>query len=263
MSRPVNPKASLEQRICKECAVEVVRDPVAEVAEWFVTRPTVPPELSTTHEVCAACASLIAIGQDHESRCLFRCQRLELSTLGWTSALSEALRSDLRRGTDLAFRLSTRLVSHVIRQLLSSGRTESPLIVPIPTSGTRDAVMELGQMVAADLELPLLRAITRVKTRSTRDSGAVRRAAIAREEYSAHLSARGVEGRSAILFDDVVTTGNTMAAVARILFESGASQVYPVSIDRTVSARVLQRVPNRAQDTCPHIASTLRDAGRM
>src|SRR5205814_10733375 len=139
-----------------------------------------------------ACVPLVSLGVAHESSCVMRAAGLELTTLGWASGLSQALRSDLRRGTDLAYRLSTRLVSGMIRSHAAYDSPGTRLIVPIPTSGSKDSVSVLAGMVGTDVGLPVLHAVVRTKRRSTRDSAAVRRAAIARQEYSAHLSAREV-----------------------------------------------------------------------
>jgi hypothetical protein len=50
-----------------------------------------------------------------------------------------------------------------------------------------------------------------------------------------------------------VTTGHTMTGVAQLLLKAGAQIVLPAAIDRSVSPRVLQRLPTTAPDTCPHI----------
>lgn len=49
------------------------------------------------------------------------------------------------------------------------------------------------------------------------------------------FSARGVEGKSVMVIDDVITTGQTAREVSRTLKRAGASRVIFVSIGRTVS----------------------------
>ncbi len=48
------------------------------------------------------------------------------------------------------------------------------------------------------------------------------------------FSASGVEGRSVMVIDDVVTTGRTASEIAGVLKRAGAERIYFVSVGRTI-----------------------------
>jgi predicted amidophosphoribosyltransferase len=82
---------------------------------------------------------------------------------------------------------------------------------------------------------------------------AQQRARIAQNEYYLIDNAAVlVGGKDVILIDDRVTTGHTLAGVARLLRKVGACAVTPLVLDRTISARVLQRA-GRQPVVCPHV----------
>jgi phosphoribosylpyrophosphate synthetase len=71
-------------------------------------------------------------------------------------------------------------------------------------------------------------------------------------EYRANDAAGEVAGRTVLLVDDMVTTGHTLAGIAKLLSAAGAASVQPVVLDRAVSPRTLQRADNRGPDACHH-----------
>jgi len=72
------------------------------------------------------------------------------------------------------------------------------------------------------------------KTRNTPSQVGLERKDRERNLKSA-FSARGVEGKSVMVVDDVITTGHTAQEVSKALKRAGASRVIFVSIARTVS----------------------------
>lgn len=131
------------------------------------------------------------------------------------------------------------------------------VIVPVPTSapaGRPDPMLRLALSIGEKIDVPVVAALSRQKRRSARKSVSEVRGRIVEQEYEVSSDAAAVTNRHVILLDDMVTTGQTLAGAARLLANAGAEMIRPVVLDRTVSERILQRVPRRAPENCPHAA---------
>jgi len=119
----------------------------------------------------------------------------------------------------------------------ASGGTPAPdWIVPAPTSSDRlekrgyDQAHLLAAVLARELSAPVLPALTKVSrlggfTESqTSKSQSERMQALEGHIRCTKAGAR-VAGKRVLLVDDVVTTGSTMAACAKVLYEAGAAEV--------------------------------------
>jgi predicted amidophosphoribosyltransferase len=115
-------------------------------------------------------------------------------------------------------------------------------------------MLRLARSIGEEIDVPVVAALSRQKRRSARKSVLEVRGRIVDEEYRVTSDAAAVTNRHVILFDDMVTTGQTLAGAARLLANAGAEMIRPVVLDRTVSERVLQRVPGRAPENCRHAA---------
>lgn len=114
------------------------------------------------------------------------------------------------------------------------------LLVPVPVHEGRrrergyDQAALIAEAAAADLGIPWQAAL--VRTRATTAQYHLDRRHRASNVADAFLvapPARGaVEGRWAVLVDDVVTTGATLCASARALLDAGATAVSAVTVAR-------------------------------
>lgn len=109
----------------------------------------------------------------------------------------------------------------------------SGTIVPVPPAGLRlrrrgfDPAGELAAALAERLDAPLERCLAR--------RGARRQVGRRRAERIGHppqIHATGPAPRSAMLVDDVLTTGSTLTACAKALRAAGASRVVAVTFAR-------------------------------
>jgi len=197
----------------------------------------------------SACASCVAALPWNANAC--RACALPLTRAGETSVCSDCLRdsppqdrswaafryeSPIRQAiVELKFR--GRLApAHVVGGLMAEqlARRAAPLpevLVPMPLYVRRlqrrgyNQAVELGRELARRLSLPLAsRAARRVRAtlEQTRLDGAARR----RNVRGAFLvDPRSVRGRHVALLDDVITTGATVAELARATRAAGATHI--------------------------------------
>lgn len=109
------------------------------------------------------------------------------------------------------------------------------VIIPVPTSNKRirergyDQSVLLARGLARTRNLTYVAALVRV--RDTRQTGSTRRERI-RQQRGAFIVTKEsyVKGKSILLVDDIVTTGATLDAAARVLLAAGATDVNAVVI---------------------------------
>jgi predicted amidophosphoribosyltransferase len=151
----------------------------------------------------------------------------------WSSAPHEGVARDLvaalkfRRLLPVAELMAERI------EWLAPADLLSPEIVPVPTARLRslargfDPAAEIAKALAACTELPLSACLTR--------SGGGRQVGKRRAQRIGHpplIRAKGEVPRSALLVDDVLTTGATLSSCARALRSAGAIRIVAVTFSR-------------------------------
>jgi predicted amidophosphoribosyltransferase len=118
-------------------------------------------------------------------------------------------------------------------QWLAPAHMLSGTIVPVPSTPARlrgrgfEPAGELAVALAERLEAPIERCLLRRGT-----GRQVGRRRVERLAHPPDIRARGRAPRSALLVDDVLTTGATLTACARALRAAGASRVVAVTFAR-------------------------------
>ncbi|MGC2237993.1 MAG: phosphoribosyltransferase [Pyrinomonadaceae bacterium] len=202
-----------------------------------------PDSLIATHAVCQYCLDLYAKKYRHESTCLFAKLGLRLQACGWATPASTQVLKSIKQKNNAYFKP----LQNLIVNLLEEFNLKNVVIVPIPLGKMpvwktwKDFLQNLAMSVEGVEVCPL---INRDKQHSTRKSVAQIRAQIAREEYEISPSSTELlKDRKVVLLDDNVTTGHTMVRCAEMLLSYKPSSLFLLSLDRTISARVLQRCP--------------------
>jgi ComF family protein len=113
------------------------------------------------------------------------------------------------------------------------------LVVPVPLHWLRqwerryNQADALAEGLAKQLKFPVRRLLKRVvSTPKLADLGLTARNAVMRGAFRARTRSR-ITGRTALLVDDVMTTGATCSAAARALKQAGAVRVVVCVIART------------------------------
>jgi predicted amidophosphoribosyltransferase len=151
----------------------------------------------------------------------------------WSAAPHEGVARELV--VALKFRallpVATLMAERIAR--LAPGHILSGEVVPVPTARVRsvrrgfDPAVEIGAALAAGADLPLCPCLHR--------RGAGRQVGRRRGERLGRpprIEATGEAPRSAVLVDDVLTTGSTLSAAARALRQGGAVRVVAVTFAR-------------------------------
>ncbi len=127
------------------------------------------------------------------------------------------------------------------------------VVVPVPLAAGRlarrgfDQAGELARALVRVLgrdhgrRLPVLAALARVRETPPQAGGPAERAANVRGAFAlrealARARVSGVAGRAVLLVDDVMTTGATASACARVLRRAGARVVYALTVARAVAS---------------------------
>jgi len=238
--------------LCLECQQKTQTSEGTQIAQRLLLAPVVPAGFEETHELCRSCSDLRAKGDGHARRCALAQAGVDLHCGGWATPFSEYLRSDLRARTPKWTNVAASILGNSIAPL---ARHKKTVLVPIPvstkarrTDGLLDAVLELSRRTG----IPVLRAILRDRRASTRRSVAQIRRRIVEEEYRLDPTiVPNLRGARVVLIDDTVTTGATIAGIAKLLRAHDVAEIIPVSIDRTITPRLRQRLPG-GFSRCPH-----------
>lgn len=191
--------------------------------------------------LCAACGRICRPEAALCSRCTRRLAAAEpLAGSGapgldraWSTAPHEGVARDLvaalkfRRLLPVAELMADRI------QWLAPSTLLSGTIVPVPTAPLRSALRgfdpaaEIAAALARRAELPVQACLTR--------RGGGRQVGKRRAQRIGHppvIQARGKVPRSALLVDDVLTTGATLSACARALRASGSVRIVAITFAR-------------------------------
>lgn len=153
--------------------------------------------------------------------------------LAWSAAPYEGVARDLVAA--LKFRALMPVASLMAERILrlAPDHVLSGDVVPVPTARARslrrgfDPACEIATALAAAAGLPLRPLL--VRRGAGRQVGRRRAERLARPP---RIRAKGEAPRSALLVDDVLTTGATLSASARALREAGALRVAAVTFAR-------------------------------
>jgi predicted amidophosphoribosyltransferase len=240
--------------LCDQCQAAAGAEGDGEaIATRLVLPHRVPPELVGTHALCPACLDLRRLGDRHEARCKLGRANLSLTSGGWATPVSEALRRALRRPSPHA----TAVLGNILASALRRHAGSADIVVPVPLASARaklDPLLRLSQEICQRLGLTVIPVVTRLKEQCTRASVARQREQIVIEEYRiAPDLAAPLAGARVLLVDDNVTTGATLCGIATLLRAAGVKLVVPVTVDRTISPRLRQRVAESVALPCIHL----------
>jgi ComF family protein len=158
---------------------------------------------------------------------------LPLVQLEWCAPFTGAVRAALH---GLKYGGERRLAEPIGRAMAARWRETGAggdLLVPVPIHAARarergyDQAVLLASVAARELGLPWLPALRRARhtTPQFELGRRARRANVAGAFELAEVAGPAVRGRWVVLVDDVVTTGSTLGACARVLYDSGALAV--------------------------------------
>ena len=146
------------------------------------------------------------------------------------------------------------MAANILEPVVTAELRADSVIVPMPTGPSgHDGVLAVAELVAERAGMRVISALARDRRRSARRNVAQIRRKIADTEYSlVNGIGDDIQGLPVVLLDDTVTTGSTMTAAARLLRAAGCETLVPGSIDRTISARLAQRLSIDARARCQH-----------
>ncbi|MDD3694633.1 MAG: ComF family protein [Lentisphaeria bacterium] len=128
---------------------------------------------------------------------------------------------------------------HMLQAWQSHGAPARPeLLVPVPLHWRREMqrgynqATLIAEFLSREMKIPCLEALTR-KRKTAQQAG------LSREERMRNLKNAfalknniSVKGRSILLLDDVLTTGNTLQEASRVLLQAGAAELSVICIAR-------------------------------
>jgi hypothetical protein len=170
----------LATALCEDCRQEAQLLAGEQRALDLLWAPEVPAGYAGTHKLCPSCLDLCQKSGHHERRCVLVSAYLNLTTGGWATPASAALREDLRAVEPRWRGIAENILTSVIRRCLRPGT------IPVPTSGgggRQDTLVEIARTVGGCLGLVEVPAVARAKSGSTRSSVAQIRRRIAEKEY--------------------------------------------------------------------------------
>jgi predicted amidophosphoribosyltransferase len=251
----LEPRSEFLQAFCRKCLQSGAPDGCGLSFSAILAPIRLPDELEGTHAICSFCLALYQRKYRHEETCIFAKTGLHLIAGGWVTPASYEVRQSVRR-VSFPYR---RPLTNLVRSLLRVAVAENSVIAPIPMSspGRKDRWLQIAtdaaEGIAGARVLPL---ISRNKQRSARKSVAQERALIAREEYSVDEEiARSIAPRARIIIvDDNVTSGETIVRCAELVRSLDPDTIQPLSVDRALSGRALQRCPPVSKLECSYFA---------
>jgi ComF family protein len=153
------------------------------------------------------------------------------------------------KGSILAFKHADRLdlVPSFARWLARAGRdlmADTDIIAAVPLHRSRlwsrrynqaaELARHLARLSGKRFEPDLIERVRRTQSQGDMPSASARRRNVAGAFRLAQGTASQVKGRTILVIDDVLTTGATVDACARILKRSGAKAVYVLALARVV-----------------------------
>ncbi len=160
-----------------------------------------------------------------------------VAPLGYVEPVTRMVHRLKFRGNPIDARVLGTLLADAIRAAYTRDALPQ-LVLPVPLSRVRllrrghNQAALLARWVGAELALPVdYRACRRV--RNTPPQTGLSRNARLRNLTSAFAAARALPPEPVAIVDDVMTTGSTAAALARVLLAAGASEVHIWAAART------------------------------
>jgi ComF family protein len=151
---------------------------------------------------------------------------------GSLAAIVRALKYDSRRS--LARPLAARMREHA-----GDVPSDVVFVVPVPLHPSRLRARGFNQAfdLARHVGPPVCQALRRVRHTITQtDLPAAERHRNVRGAFTTTRAAQAVAGRIVMLVDDVTTTGATLEACARALYDAGAEEVRAITAARAVTS---------------------------
>jgi ComF family protein len=224
---------------CAICGVEGVSGPFCRPCREELLEQSA----SSSKSVCPRCALQVGPFADLRGGCSSCRDR----SLGFDASFAMGsyegeirdlcLRLKHERNAWLASWLSELLVE--ARRDVFSSLPSDALVVPVPLHWWRhwqrgyNQAEALAEGVAKQLKLPIRRSLQRVvSTRKLAKLGLTTRHEIVRGVFRVRSRSR-LTGRTVLLVDDVLTTGATCSAAARVLKQAGAVRVVVSVVART------------------------------
>lgn len=221
---------------CGELLTQPTRGPVCPRC-WAAILPLTPP-------LCDSCGDPLPTWRlpDGPGAQCPRCRRLPTSITrgraigaydGALRAIVHALKYDGRRSLARPLAALMRVRGH---DLLVGADT----VVPVPLHPARHRQRGFNQAadLARHLGPPVCLALRRVRrTRAQTGLPAAQRHANVRNAFAVHSRRATRAGRTAVLIDDVSTTGATLEACARALKAAGVVEVRALTVARAVTSR--------------------------
>src|SRR5438045_4768958 len=191
---------------------------------------------------CAKCSEPFAGAIDGE----FTCANCAHRTLGFDAAVSAYRSRGVVRFIVLQFKYNRQLqlrhpIAEWLREAMNDARLRQRhfhLVIPVPLHPARrrergfNQAELLAKILAKEINVPVGRALERIRYTTTQT-------AFDRVERMENLHGAfrlrkkiGVRGLHVLLVDDILTTGSTLIACARVLREPGAQSVYAVTAAR-------------------------------
>ncbi|MDX6499950.1 MAG: hypothetical protein QOG23_3210 [Blastocatellia bacterium] len=218
-------------------SVESRYDGVACDSCWQMTRV-----FTDDDTLCWKCGLYTEAAISHESRQTVRCGRCDEEAL--SSARACGFYEGALRASILQLKREPHVASRLMNLMLAAQRRapiiSADLIIPVPLHPERERERGFNQALLLAKELSRLSGLpldehAMVRRSHTKRHRAGMDAKARRQSVEGAFALRHadlVEGRRVLLVDDVFTTGATASAGAKVLKESGAREVFVLTVAR-------------------------------